>query len=96
MGSSILGCFGQSIASRSEGGDLSLCSAVVRHIWSAGSRAGLPDTSETQTYWHPVTHLEKGVRGLECLLFGERWGCSAQSKEAQGNLINTYKYLLEW
>ena len=34
-----------------EGGDPALCSALVRHIWGAGSSAGLPSSKETGSCW---------------------------------------------
>lgn len=43
---------GRSIASRLSEVILDLYSALVRHIWSDGSRSGLPGTKETGTYWN--------------------------------------------
>ena len=48
--SSILGYIGQCVASRSKGVIHPLCSALVRHIWSAGSSVGLPSIRETGMY----------------------------------------------
>jgi len=47
---SLPGCIRQIIASRSVEVILSLCSALLRHIWSAVPSAGLPGTRETWTY----------------------------------------------
>ena len=43
---SILVCIRKSISSRSRDVILLLCSALVRHIWSAVSISGLPSTKE--------------------------------------------------
>jgi len=40
----VLGCIRQSTSSRSREVYLLFCSALVRHIWSAVSSAGLPST----------------------------------------------------
>lgn len=48
---SILGCIRQNVASRSREAMSPLCSTLVRQSWSAGSRAGVPNTRETWTYW---------------------------------------------
>ena len=47
---SILGSNRQSIASRVREVILPFCSALVRHIWCAGSSSGLPSIKETWTY----------------------------------------------
>jgi len=50
-GSDILGCFRKSTASRLRDMILLLCSALLRHIWSAVSSSRLPSTTERGTYW---------------------------------------------
>lgn len=48
---SILGCRRKSADSREEELMLPLCSILVRQLWSARSRSGLPSTRKTKTYW---------------------------------------------
>lgn len=47
----ILGYLGKSVASRLREQIFPLCSALVRHIWSAGSDSGVLSTRETRSYW---------------------------------------------
>lgn len=49
MANSLLSWVRQSITSPEV--ILPLYSALVRHIWRAGSRSGLPSARETGTYW---------------------------------------------
>jgi len=78
----ILGCIRQSIASRSKGVILPLCSALVRHIWSAGSSCGLPST---RRHGHTRVSLLKGDEddGVEHLTNDERLrdGCVNSRQE---------------
>jgi len=45
----IQGCVRKSVSSRWREAVLPLCSALVRHTWSAGSSAGLPNTRQGHT-----------------------------------------------
>jgi len=48
---SILGCIRQNTTIRLRDMTLLLCLALVRHIWSAESSAGLPSIRKTGIYW---------------------------------------------
>ena len=76
---SLLGCLRQRISCRWREMVLPLCSALVRHTWSAGSGAGLPSTREMWTYWREcskglqqqlkvwsIWHVRRGWKGQDC------------------------------
>ncbi|KAK4818307.1 hypothetical protein QYF61_010769 [Mycteria americana] len=52
--SGVVGCMRRSVGSRWREAILPLCSALARHIWSAGSSSRLPSTRESGTYLEDV------------------------------------------
>ena len=78
--SGTLGGIRGSVASRSREVILPLCSALVGHIWSAVSSAGLPSSGDRELLERAQRRATKVMRGLEHLPDEERLrelGCLA-------------------
>ena len=86
-------------ASKSREVILHLCSPLVRHIWSAGSRSGLPCTKDTWTCW---SWSSKGPQrwwsdwSIRNVRTGRAsWDFWAWTREgSRGSLISVCKYVM--